>query len=291
MAQSNTQEALDKLGSESTAAVTAEGEGEQLTLADILSISQDYIDRAYVQYDAWKAKEPWEDEPYVNAVLWAKPDSAWQLLQVIPSEEPFGYILKSLSAVETFDIVLRGTRNASEWWTDGEVEQVDSPIGLVHKGFYDIATQLADDIESFFATSVNLAERPVLQIHGHSLGGGVGYILSSLLALQGWRVVAILWAAPRALSIEAAKIHARLVPDTLRLVNSEDIVPTGPLPVLGDLVYTHVGTVVLFTLNTGTLSGNHSMNTYGMGVGTRQGKLAIKEAIKETTKEVKDGTG
>ena len=283
MPQSNTQEAIDKLSAESNAAVAAEVEveGKQLSLADVLSISQDYINRAYEQYDVWKTQEPWKEEPYVNTVLWARPDSAWQLLHVLPEEEPFGYIVKSHSAVETFDIVLRGTRNASEWWTDGEVEQTDSPIGLVHKGFYDIAAQLADDIGKFFIT-FPITERPVLQIHGHSLGGGVGYILSSLLALQGWRVVAILWAAPRALSVEAAKVHARLVPDTLRLVNSEDIVPTGPLPVMGKVVYSHVGTVVLFTLNTGTLSGNHSMNTYGIGVGTDQGRQVIKEA--------KDGT-
>ena len=275
MPQSNTQEAIDKLSEESGTAIVAEG--KQLSLAGVLSISQDYIDRAYEQYEAWKGKEPWEDEPYVNTVLWARPDSAWQLLHLIPEEEPFGYIVKSHSAVETFDIVLRGTRNASEWWTDGEVEQIDSPIGLVHKGFYDIAAQLADDIEKFFI-AFPIAERPVLHIHGHSLGGGVGYILSSLLALQDWRVVAILWATPRALSIEAAKVHVRLVPDTLRIVNTEDIVPTGPLPVIGKVVYSHVGTVVLFTLNTGTLSGNHSMNTYGIGVGTEQGRQAIKEA-------------
>ena len=111
-----------------------------------------------------------------------------------------------------------------------------------------------------------------------------------MLALQGWRVVAILWAAPRALSIEAAKVHARLVPDTLRIVNTEDTIPTLPLPVIGKVVYSHVGTVVLFTLNTGTLSDNHSMNTYGIGVGTEQGRQAINLATKHTLEEAKDGT-
>ena len=277
MKKSNTKEAVDKIAEELkevidtpvAIALQEDGTGVQLALKDILGFSQDYIVRAYEQYDAWHSGTPWEDEVHVSTVLWAKPDSAWSLLNIFPREVPFGYIIPSNASTATYEIVLRGTRSPDEWWTDSLFEQTASPIGAVHKGFYDVAAQLADDIETFFK-AVPVLERPILQIHGHSLGGGVGKILAALLALQGWNVVAILWAAPRALSNEAAAIYARLVPDTLRIVNTEDVVPTGPLPVLGEWIYTHVGILIAFTLNTGTLSGNHSMDTYGKGIGTPQ---------------------
>lgn len=46
---------------------------------------------------------------------------------------------------------------------------------------------------------------------------------------------------------------------TFRVVNTEDIVPDAPLPLMGSTVYQHIGTPVDFTAEYLTTDGNHSM--------------------------------
>ena len=45
---------------------------------------------------------------------------------------------------------------------------------------------------------------------------------------------------------------------TFRIINTSDVVPQTPPPILGHDVYVHVGACVAFTANYGSLAGNHN---------------------------------
>jgi hypothetical protein len=54
---------------------------------------------------------------------------------------------------------------------------------------------------------------------------------------------------------------------TYRVVNTEDVVPDAPLPLMGSTVYQHIGTPVDFSAQYLTTDGNHSMaNCYGYAI-------------------------
>lgn len=113
---------------------------------------------------------------------------------------------------------------------------------------------------------------------GHSLGGALATLsvpdLTSIHDTVKDKLSVATFASPRCVDREFAD---RLKADGVsfyRVANSEDVVPYLPTPSYtpsgppdkNDVGYTHVGQPRCFTFHTGSLAGNHSMDTYKEGV-------------------------
>lgn len=72
-------------------------------------------------------------------------------------------------------VVFRGTDNPASLLTDGDILTSDTPLGTLHKGFWDAWLTVEAQL---------LALRPPV-ISGHSLGGALAAIYAGMLCLQG----------------------------------------------------------------------------------------------------------
>jgi triacylglycerol lipase len=188
--------------------------------------------------------------------------------------EPFGFVAKNRSSGKVF-VVFRGTESVEDWLSDLTFTQVDHPWGCVEKGFYALYRQCAGPIHAAVA-----GPNDGLIVTGHSLGGALAVLACADLAETGAPSL-YSFAGPRVGDIAfAGKFNAKLPLRAWRVVNSEDLVATLPLasPILYDdqsamklgsiimgarqMNYQHVGESVNFTVNKGSISDNHKMETY-----------------------------
>ena len=190
------------------------------------------IKQAYQQYECFKAEVPWTTEGLV-AVLSAKPKGLFQQLR------PYGFIANIEN--QTY-VVFRGTDSFADWLVNADFDQVKHPLGVVHDGAYHLYRQM----------QIPRLDNPI--IVGHSLGCW----MATYAAVDQTNPTVRLYAAPRAGDVEFAKNYNKLIPDTLRIVNTEDIVPTLPPP--GN--WCHIGKAQCFTVGGGTVTERHSMETY-----------------------------
>jgi hypothetical protein len=160
--------------------------------------------------------------------------------------------------------VFPGTRTFNDWLSNFKFKQVKGHEQLlegVESGAAQIFVQIFAQtrlLEGLF--------RPRIVFTGHSLGAQ----LATLACMYNHIDCAYLFASPRVGSIAwADKFNAKMH-NIYRIVNTEDIVPTMPLPaatgilskVFGRLTFKHVGKPVCFTVNTGDAVDNHRMETY-----------------------------
>lgn len=186
--------------------------------------------------------------------------------------EWFGFILESDDAVV---IAFRGTQSDADWVADATIRQTPYPYiqngGLVHQGFQSIYSQCRDEI---FQTYSALPKEKNLFITGHSLGGALAVLHAADAAVNaGFRsIVMYNYGAPRVGDGQFAALYDRLVPNSIRFVNTTDLVPKlPPVFVYNPMTklkyfYKHVQTPYSFTIETGSIAGNHMPDTYFLGI-------------------------
>jgi triacylglycerol lipase len=185
-------------------------------------------------------------------------------------EEWFGFILESKNNVI---IAFRGTDSDPDWIVDAEVSQLRFPYVpkpyFVHKGFLTTYESCRSQIRK------NLLETPSKKpifVTGHSLGGALATLCAFDLAINHYNISSITFASPRVGDPLFIEIYNKKVKHSQRFVNVFDIVPLLPPETIYSPItdqtwyYKHVLQEESFGLQTGTLTGNHSIYTYIKGV-------------------------
>ena len=190
--------------------------------------------------------------------LWAKPEGLFSHI------EPFGFIVMH-TETNTIYVVFRGTESHEDWFSNMAVAQVPYEIeGYVHQGFYDIYNQFGLHNRDLNLLANPLVNREHVVITGHSLGAALATF--ALDDAPASRTSLYTFASPRVGdSLFAEEFSNRLsltgedaTGCIFRIFNTEDIVPTAPLPVIDESSYTHIGTPIAFTDNKGDIVKNHS---------------------------------
>ncbi len=211
------------------------------------------VQGAYDLYEAEKNKKSWDlpGDSVLIAVLRATPKG------LFAKQRAFGFICRDFG--EVF-VVFRGTESWGDWLSDGMMHQTDHPMGQVHKGGSDLYAQMADTIKAALAQHIGFK----VTFTGHSLGGWLATLAAADVNKQVMEIsrTLITFASPRTGDVEFAKNFNAAVPNAIRVINSEDIVPTMPLP----MDYCHIGTVQSFTDHTGSTLRNHAMGTYARNI-------------------------
>jgi len=203
----------------------------------------------YTKYEAYRADKPFILPPTYAIVeeLWAKPGGLFS------HPEFFGAILLN-QITQRYFIIFRGTDSFDDWFSDADVTQIASPLpglgGKVAEGFLKIYQQFEPKIRAFADTTPTDFD---IVAGGHSLGGAFVPLADDHFTS------AYSFSAPRVGDpVFASYLKNR---HYFRIFNTEDIVPAGPLAVLGDILFEHAGIPVAFTDNTGSIEGNHAMAT------------------------------
>ena len=207
----------------------------------------------------------------------------------------------------------------SEWLLDFQYQQVP-PTGffgfvegtLVHKGFYSIYMAVRNQLVQW------RTEHPThkLTIVGHSLGGALATLCAYDFATRGTtgpfnetNNIVYTFGSPRVGNTFFALVYNDLVINTMRIENTEDIVPALPPAGIQNWVYEHVNNNIPFTItyDNQPLRSNH-INAYlqnlpccpevggcvnGCPTNIQQepAEELVKEPVKELTKEpVKEST-
>jgi len=207
------------------------------------------VQAAYAQYAAFKSGAMWElpGDMVIVSTLSARPGG------LFPHLEPFGFICRDEKSLY---IVFRGTESTHDWLTNSDVDQVNHSYGKVHSGFEKLYNQMAGTIGSTVAKNTGFK----IVVAGHSLGGSLATLAA--FSLSAFNPTLYTFASPRVGDTDFAKNFNGAVPNANRIINTEDIVPTLPLPVCADTEYCHAGKPICFTFNSGTIVGNHSMDLY-----------------------------
>lgn len=159
----------------------------------------------------------------------------------------YGYVFENQ---DTVILSFTGTYHYYQWGLDLETELVPFYNFKAHQGFVAIYNGMKDQLNS-----LNIGNRK-LYISGISLGGALS--LLSAYHLHKYNPIVYAFASPRVFDISGAKIVDKLVPNILRICNTEDMVPTLPIASSGQFEYMHVGKCKTFTLNLGSPIKNHT---------------------------------
>lgn len=165
-----------------------------------------------------------------------------------------------------------GTFYMDEWAKDMEDKQVvpsdlqnyKSGI-LIHEGFYTIYQSMIPEIRGALKF---LKPGAKLFITGHSLGGAMATVCAFDLASYNPAVYS--FASPRVFNPAGADQYKKMLPNSYRVFNTEDLVTTVPLPVgtkSTSPVYEHVDDGYSFTNNLGEVWFNHTyayLHYYGL---------------------------
>lgn len=182
-----------------------------------------------------------------------------QIMGIDPStgiNSMFAYIYwNDIQAV----IAFTGTFSKGEWLDDFNYPLVPATVlngyqsGVeCHKGFYSIYTAIRSELWAWFQEHLVLH----LYITGHSLGGALSTICAYDFA--DYNPIHYSFAAPRSGNVDYANIFNTRVPQSLRINNTEDIVPTLPPATFRSYTYQQTGQNVPFTISLGSLSKDHS---------------------------------
>ena len=185
----------------------------------------------------------------------------------------YGFLATSNTTKELV-VAIRGTADFTEWLEDADFVMGNSPIeggiGQTEQGFSAVyktlkASPWKNLVEAIQMLLTNGVAESVT-ICGHSLGAALATLLSLDLAItashqaQTW-----LYASPRVGNEAFVAIYNDLVPDSFRVVNTDDPVPKVPAPV-GALHYSHVNDLYELTPTPGKISLDpfyqHHLTTY-----------------------------
>lgn len=133
---------------------------------------------------------------------------------------------------------------------------------LCHSGFYKIYQAIRETLWKWWNNKT--FEVKYLYITGFSLGGALSTLCAFDFAEVGTPLIHYSFAAPRSGNVKYTEIFNQRVPTSIRVNNTEDIIPQMPLSMMGtseDLtkyIYQHTGGNASFTISLpGGLSANH----------------------------------
>lgn len=185
----------------------------------------------------------------------------------------FAYIFWSRSLCHA-SISFTGTELLSEWKSDFQYQQVAPTVlngyedgVLVHKGFYNIYITVRDQLWNWWNENSSWVQ--TLYITGHSLGGG----LSTICAYDFAHVllnsncpekfpIHYSFAAPRSGNVKYAELFNKRLPTSLRINNSEDLVPQLPPATWRGYTYEQTRGSIPFTASLGSLAKDHIQAYY-----------------------------
>ncbi|TLS37530.1 lipase family protein [Pseudalkalibacillus caeni] len=182
--------------------------------------------------------------------------------------EWFGFVMESDSEVV---LAFRGTQTDPDWIADADVGQERFPFtngaGLTHSGFTSIYKTCREQI---FRAFRSVSPFKKLYITGHSLGGALS-VLAILDIVSNAHFdfpVMMNFGAPRTGNPRFTTVYDWLVDRSFRVVNTHDIVPMLPPKKIRSLTsdktwyYSHLKGDHRISIQTGSIRGNHSINTY-----------------------------
>lgn len=145
-----------------------------------------------------------------------------------PVEEIFGFIAES---PEQIVVAFRGTRTFEDNESDQDLYQVPYPFvkaaGESHRGFTSIYASARDEL---LAQVSRLSANKRLAVAGHSLGGALAVLAAVDIAANSDFASPIVYTygSPRAGDPVFAERYDRIVPNSFRVANVHDIIPTLP---------------------------------------------------------------
>ncbi|TYR79160.1 lipase family protein [Priestia megaterium] len=191
----------------------------------------------------------------------------------IVRKEWFGFILESDDAIV---IAFRGTQSEADWIADARIHQRSYPYtenaGRVHEGFLSIYESCREEI---FTTYSTLPAKP-LYITGHSLGAALAILHALDVATNTSfpHITMYNFASPRVGDQQFVQTYTQTVSNSRSFINTTDLVPKLPPKRLYNpyneqmLYYEDDPLKLLFTIQTGSTTENHSPKTYSVGVWT-----------------------
>lgn len=151
-----------------------------------------------------------------------------------------------------------GTTSSAQLVSDLQYQQIPSKIlnnytvgDMVHKGFYNIYLSIRDIIWQWW----NVNKFKYLYITGHSLGGALSILCAYDFSL--FKPIHYAFAPPRVGNRIFANNFDKLLPTSIRVVNTCDIVPQLPPSVWDDYIYKETTGYVPFTIALDTMKDNH----------------------------------
>lgn len=190
-------------------------------------------------------------------------------------ENMYAYIFWSTetnSAIFAFS----GTFSLSEWVSDFQYELVPATElngykegVMCHGGFYDVYLSIRSQLWNWWKnmnnksmnnniSNINNNNITDLYITGPSLGGALSTICSFDFADVNTELIHYSFAAPRSGNVEYAKIFNDRVPQSMRINNTEDIIPALPPATINDNTFEQTTGNVPFTRSLGSLKDNHT---------------------------------
>ncbi|MGD1944300.1 MAG: lipase family protein [Leptolyngbyaceae cyanobacterium] len=183
----------------------------------------------------------------------------------------YGFLLES---DEDSILVFRGTQRTAEWIGNIYAIQQDylhpttgAKLGRIHTGFRNIANTIINPLAVDAARQIN-PNKPCY-VSGHSLGSALATILAldialNIPALQPQLQVYV-YASPRVGDPEFARSYAQILPNSFRITNLADPIPTMP-PTKLRAEFVHVGEEWSFVSQGGDILPNHIVDTYRRAV-------------------------
>ena len=183
----------------------------------------------------------------------------------------FGFLLES---DEDSILVFRGTQRTAEWIGNVYAVQEDyinpqtgESLGRIHTGFRRIADGIINPLAVDAVKEIN-PNKPCY-VSGHSLGSALATILALDIALAVPRLQPQLqvyvYASPRVGNPEFVNNYAQILPNTFRITNLADPIPTMP-PTKLRAEFVHVGEEWSFISQGGDILPNHIVDTYRRAV-------------------------
>jgi predicted lipase len=183
----------------------------------------------------------------------------------------YGFLLES---DEDSIMVFRGTQRTAEWIGNVYAVQQDyidpntgNSLGRIHTGFRRIADSIINPLAVDAVKQIN-PNKPCY-VSGHSLGSALATILALDIALGVPKLQPQLqvyvYATPRVGNPEFVRSYARILPNTFRITNLADPIPTMP-PTKLRAEFVHVGEEWAFISQGGDILPNHIVDTYRRAV-------------------------
>jgi triacylglycerol lipase len=195
----------------------------------------------------------------------------------------FGYIAYDTN--NNIYIAFRGTMDKDDMKTDLDYKQIDLSNNIkVHEGFYNKFNFFKNDIlnvinnyneikNAFTGVTTPVSINNII-ITGHSLGSAIATICAYEISKNNNNnnIYTYIFASPRVGNVEFSIDYNTKVPNTYRVVNISDIIPTLPPAVspnfenpIKPYIYKHVGTIPnikYFDNNWMSILDNHMIYNY-----------------------------
>lgn len=173
---------------------------------------------------------------------------------IFSEKQLIGFITQSTTDPSQVGVVFRGTIGVFDWFDDFEFWQVDFPDikngGMVEEGFASLYSSLSVVIpgaagqQSLKDFMVTLGGSRSITVVGHSLGGALAILHAAVIANNDSSLSPELYtfAAPMVGDATFVATFEQLVPNSYRIYNKPDLVPTLPGEWLG---YEQVNTGIM----------------------------------------------